>query len=188
MRAPLDSVSRDKDLRVLALLASGRYRVEPDGTVLDTNWRLTGQTRPVKVRRSVAGHWLANLSTGGEPRQMTVLLSRLVALATHGDPGMPLGVFHLDGNRDNNRPENLAWANGFETMQAASAAGRLNIHRGSTNKNAKLDEDTARALKMAQARGLTPGRAVRALGLAGKVSRAAVRQVYAGKSWKHIKP
>lgn len=188
MRAPLTSVSRDKDVRVLALLTAGRYRVEPDGTVLDTNWRLTGQTRRVKARQSPSGHWLVNLATGGAPRQMTVLLSRLVALAIHGDPGMPLGVFHLDGNRDNNQPENLAWANGFETMQAASAAGRLNIQRGATHKNAKLDESMAQALKAAQARGLTPVHALRTLGLVGKVSRAAARQVYAGKSWKHVKP
>ena len=34
---------------------------------------------------------------------------RLVALAFHGEPAMGLQVRHLDGDRLNARPENLAW-------------------------------------------------------------------------------
>lgn len=187
-RTPTSTVSREKDLQVLAILRGGRYRVEDDGALVDTDWRGTGCAQPVRARISGRGYLLVNLATGGKPRQITALLSRVVALARLGDPGEPLFAVHWDGNAMNNDPGNLRWMDAFEAMQHASSLGALNIAQGSAHKNAKLQEADVRALRAAHQAGKTPTAAQRAAGLQGKVSRTAVRQVLAGRSWAHVEP
>lgn len=182
-KRPVVTVSRNKDLLVLQLLSSRRYYVEADGSIFCAQWRNKG-ARKLKQRRCKAGQWLINLSTGGSPRQITALVSRVVALAKHGDPGMPLGAVHKDGNQDNNHPDNLAWMDGFEGMQKASVDGRLNIHKGSTHKNAKLTEGQVVEIKRLLAEGQTPTQIMKKLG--GKVSRAAIRNIESGLAWKQI--
>lgn len=180
---PVPTVSREKDLLVFQLLADGRYYVEDDGSIFCAQWRNKGPKK-LKQRRCKAGQWLVNLSTGGSPRQITALASRIVALAKYGDPGMPLGAVHKDGNLDNNHPDNLAWMDGFESMQKASSDGRLNIHHGETHKNAKLTEKQASKVKRMLTAGMSPTMIVREM--VGVVSRAAIRQIQAGDSWRHV--
>ena len=183
---PVSTVSREKDLLVLQILASGRYRVEKDGTLTDTNWRRCGKEKTVVSRVHKKGDVLVNLATGGSPRQITALLSRVVAIAVHGDPGLPLGVVHKDGDKGNNSPLNLAWMDSFGAMQTASKNDALNIHKGAGHKNAKLDEKTAKKAKKMLAKGLTATVVMRKLGIEDRVSRAAVRQVGDGVSWRHV--
>lgn len=183
---PVLTVSREKDLLVLQLLASKRYYVEDDGSIICAQWRNKGPVK-LKQRRCKAGDWLVNLSTGGSPRQITVLVSRVVALAKHGDPGMPLGAVHQDGNKDNNHPDNLAWMDGFEGMQKAAVDGRLNIQHGSTHKNAKLDEPLVKKIKRLLKKGKGVAEVAKVLKLNDRVSRNTIRQVKHGLTWRHVK-
>lgn len=180
---PVSTVSREKDLLILKLLSTGRYFVEADGSIFCSQWRNKG-ARKLKQRRCKAGDWIVNLSTGGSPRQITALVSRVVALAKHGDPGIPLGAFHKDGDQNNNHPDNLVWMDGFEGMQKAASDGRLNIHQGSAHINAKLTEDQVVEIKRLLKEKKTPTQIVKLLN--GKVSRSAIRNIQSGLAWKQV--
>jgi predicted XRE-type DNA-binding protein len=62
---------------------------------------------------------------------------RLVLMAFSGQLGEGLDARHLNGNRTDNRIENLAWGTRKENMADAVAHGKTN--RGANNPNAKLD-------------------------------------------------
>lgn len=187
---PVTTVSREKDLLVLKILATGRYRVEDDGTLIDSQWRRGRgpiSERKVSGRRCRSGQWLVNLATSGEPRQVTALLSRIVALAKHGDPGMPLGAVHKDGNIDNNHPDNLVWLDGFEWMQQASADGRLHIYQGSAHKNSKLNEPVVKKIKRLIRKGLGATEIRKTLNLNETIGRRAIQFIRDGHTWRHVK-
>lgn len=174
-----------KDSATLKILRAGRYKVTPRGVIIDLDWRGTGRVKPVAVRLSRNGYLLANLATGGVPRLMTVTVHRVVALYFLGPPPDDGDqVNHKNGKKTDNRRANIEWASSFANMAHASRAGLLNIQRGSANINAKLNEATARRIKQRLARGETPTTIINSMGLKGKVSRAAVRQIAAGKAWR----
>ena len=98
----------------------------------------------------------------------------LVALAFNGPP--PPGkrlVRHLDGDRSNNRPENLAWGttkeNGEDTARHGVLKGKNNI----------LSEDDVRAIRGSR-------ETDRALGIRYGVNRNTISAVRTRRNWKHI--
>lgn len=178
---PVSTVSREKDLLVLQLLASKRYYVEDDGSIICAQWRNKGPVK-LKQRRCKAGQWLVNLSTGGSPRQITALVSRVVALAKLGDPGMPLGAVHKDGNKDNNHPGNLVWMDLFEGMQNASANDSLCIYQGSDHANSKLSNSNAKNI----CKLWDNGKNLSEIALMFGVSRSTISRVVRGAAWVRV--
>jgi len=87
-----------------------------------------------KKTYSVKDHYFA-LKT---PKNLYV--HRLVAMAYLGTPKEGLEVNHKDGDKHNNKPENLEWVTKSENMLHAARNGLLNIKRGEDSHSAKLTQ------------------------------------------------
>lgn len=81
------------------------------------------------------------------PHGHTQLLNRLVAQAFIPNPHNKSTVNHIDGNKTNNRVENLEWATRSEQMIHAYKHGLKKPMRGSKNANSKLTDEQAKAIR-----------------------------------------
>lgn len=185
-RQSIPTVSPEKDRLIRQILASGRFIVTREGRVFDCKPRYSSSShepRELRYRVFKAGHIMVNLPTGGKPRQITVCLSRVVALSFLPDPGVLLGVVHLDGDKQNNRLSNLAWMDMFETMQHASANGSLRIYKGSAHKNAKLTDEGVIEIRRLLSTGMYLQDVAKVMG----VSRSTIHLISNKKTWGHLK-
>lgn len=97
--------------------------------------------------------------------RMTKSVHRLVCMAFHGMPEpSTLQVRHLDGNPENNRPDNLKWGTQQDNWLDRKAHG--NGIEGEKHWNAKLTDAEREHLRWAIKRGLCSRRhAARVLGM-----------------------
>lgn len=110
-------------------------------------------------------------------------LHRIVAETFVPNPlGLPQ-VNHIDGNRENNRADNLEWVTASRNMSHAYSTG-LKTNRGEINPVSKLTEQDVRNIRTLAARGLT-ARAIRDR-LRLPVGIATVKAVRLGKNWGHV--
>lgn len=108
----------------------GRYEASSLGRVRSLPRQVVGKTgRKVNLRGKVMdakpgpnGYILLSLCKGGKKKPEYA--HRMVAMAFHGLPSPGSVTRHLDGSRDNNRPENLAWGTEWENSQDMLAHGR----------------------------------------------------------------
>ena len=89
----------------------------------------------------VSGYLQVNLYCGGKRNQMYV--HRLVAETFIPNPESKSEVNHIDGNKSNNRVENLEWATPSENAQHAHDTGLLTFSQGEDHHNAKLTNEQA---------------------------------------------
>ncbi len=97
--------------------------------------------------------------------KVTKNVHRLICMAFHGMPPDPaMQVRHLDGNPENNQPDNLAWGSQEENWQDRRAHGRVAL--GEKHHAAKLTDAEREHLRWAIAKGLCSQRhASRMLGM-----------------------
>jgi hypothetical protein len=112
---------------------------------------------------------------------LTRQVHRLVCEAFHGKPKDFEIVRHLNGNRYDNRAENLAWGTPEENYQDSIRHG---IHKGVNNGMSKLTEDQVAAIKniLASNPSLSRNMLAKALG----VSRTAIGHIEKGRQWLHV--
>lgn len=97
----------------------------------------------IQPRKSRNGYLLVNVSNGEEYRTNSV--HRLVAMAFHGQPvGDKNQVAHGDGDKSNNREDNLRWATALENAEDRDLHGRT--VRGEAHHSAKLNDETVRSI------------------------------------------
>ena len=77
----------------------------------------------------------------------TQLLNRLVAKAFIPNPYNKSTVNHIDGNKTNNRVDNLEWSTRSEQMIHAYKHGLKKPMRGSNNANSKLTDEQVKAIR-----------------------------------------
>lgn len=150
----------------------GKYEIAEDGTVRNAQ---TGRVRKVH------GHSLRDAAG-------TINYPRLVCEAWHGAP--PTSVHqaaHNDGNRDNNRPDNLRWATPKENENDKHEHGTYHLRYG----GAKLDQQAAAEIryKLSAAPFSRNGRRqrelVNALCAEYAVSKATLSYIRRGAIWRH---
>ncbi len=123
----------------------------PDYEVSDT-----GQVRRIRtVQGSPEGRILRPKARGGylrarlrvAGRDQLKSIHRLVAVAFIPNPQAKPCVNHLDGNKENNRVDNLEWCTHKENSRHASTMGLLSDRRGENHPNAKLSNAQVREIK-----------------------------------------
>lgn len=100
-----------------------------------------------------AGHCLSIKSLDNDgyikvaPHGHTKRLNRIVAQAFIPNPDSKTTVNHIDGNKTNNRVDNLEWSTPSEQMIHAYKHGLKKPMRGSDNANAKLTDEQVKAIR-----------------------------------------
>lgn len=171
------------------------YEVSSDGRVfsIDSGWRGYGE-RELKQALNASGYPSVRLMMGGRRKRVTV--HSLVAAAFL--PPRPSGkheVRHLDGDKHNNRAENLAWGTACENAEDRERHGRTArggrngarlhpqcLHRGERCHNAKLTTDLVRTIRARHRAGDRLASIAQSLG----VSERTVRTVALEQGWRHV--
>ena len=154
-----------------------------------------GQVRPLLPKRLPGTALSQSINPQGKcyvtlcerGQRKTKAVHRLVAAAFHGKPtkGRP-EVNHIDGDRANNRPENLEYCSRSENMiHAYRVLGRYPTKarpRGATHWKAALTEGLVRVARARHAAGERIAQIAVDLG----VSRQAVGECVRRVTWRHV--
>lgn len=152
------------------------YAADREGRIwsIASNWRGCGpRILQASVRRGY--HRVRVVIDGKCTRRFA---HRLVALAFLGpQPSPEHEVRHLNGNRGDNRPENLAWGTRRENVADSIRHGTQ--VRGERQHLAKLTADAVREMRAS-------GGSVRSLAARFGVHTRTVQAVLAGETWRHV--
>lgn len=156
------------------------YLAGSDGHIYSTKvWRGSAFRRLAEGHNQ-DGYQTVQLSKGpgGGGRTQTTPVHKIIA-AAFGLP-RPSGshdLRHLDGNKANNRPDNLAWGTQKQNAEDRSRHGRT--ARGERNAGAKLSEAQVREIKTRLARGERQAALRKAFG----VPPATMSAIACGRIW-----
>lgn len=171
----------DKDAWIKRALARRVYVVRPeDGRIY--KWKSTVQGKRIykpvvpQVHKK-SGRVYFTMTFEGITK--SALVNRVVALALIPNPDGKPEVNHIDGNKENNRPENLEWSDRSEQEKHAFATG-LKSSRGGSNSNAKLQAGDIASIRAAAEEELD------ALAQRLGVSRRTLINVRKGITWNHV--
>ena len=87
---------------------------------------------------------------------------------------------HLDGNKDNNAPDNVVWGNAKENAADRDRHGRT--VRGARSSLSKLSERDVQDIRARIARGETQT----AIAARYRVCIATVNHIHTGRNWGHL--
>lgn len=152
------------------------YLATNRGLIISTKYK---KPRTLKPGKKPNGRLTVNLWANGETS--TEYVHRLVALAFHGQPKKGQEVNHIDGNPQNNTPENLEWCTRSYNQQHAFRTGLNTGHKGEENFNSKLTEDDVR-----QVRALRGTLSQQQLADNFGVSKSAIKHIQMNRVWKHL--
>lgn len=117
----------------------------------------------------------------GNKKHYTV--HRLVALTFIPNPENKFCVNHKDGNKLNNRVENLEWCSVSENFKHAHKMGLMNPVKGSRHAHAKVNEDDIKEIREMAASGrITLTGIAEIYGLEASV----VSRIVNRRTWKHV--
>jgi hypothetical protein len=106
--------------------------------------------RSARILREALKGGYADVVLRSKPRVWYVKVHVLIATAFHGPRPRGMEVRHLNGNRRDNTPGNLAWGTRAENVADRVRHGS---HRGSKNPRAKLTSQDAAEIRAALAAG-----------------------------------
>lgn len=156
------------------------YMAGSDGQIYSRT-RYAGFGRKVRVDwYPLVGHKMKkgyrSISMCHNNVKVTKNVHRLICIAFHGEPpARSMQVRHLDGNPENNKPENLAWGTQVENWLDRQSHGRG--MKGENHPMSKLTDVERSHIRWAVAKGLcSQHHAARVLGM----SQAAISSICLG--------
>jgi hypothetical protein len=141
--------------------------------------RLGDTWRELKQVRDPDGY--LQISVVRDGRVTTPRVHRMVLIAFVGPRPEDEECRHLDGNRANNRLENLAWGTRKENAGDKWVHGTMAY--GERSPNAILTDEEVRQVRRLLTQGKTQERVAQQLG----VSEPAISAIATGRNWKHVK-
>lgn len=134
--------------------------------------------RILRAHKSNVGYVIYPLSREG--KTIYALAHRLVMRAFVGDCPPEITVNHLNGNKTDNRLENLEYATqGENNLHAVRVLGH---RQGEKHYKAVLTDNQVREIKTLLREGVSTYQIAKLYG----VSASAIRAIKSGRSWKHI--
>ena len=158
------------------------YRNIPgiDGHFIDADLRVVRADGKVMPQwQDQAGYPRVNLSLGLGVRRV-IRVHELVCLAFNGPRPDGMQVRHLDGSKDNYRPENLCWGTPRENAQDRYRHGTVLL--GCDHPLSKLNATKVRKIRAL----IISGVGNTAIGRRFKVSRTTIRNIRLNKIWRQI--
>lgn len=137
--------------------------------------------RVVKQRISENGYMRAALCVDGKAH--SVLTHRLVATAFVPAEYERAQVNHKNGDKTDNRVENLEWSNGSHNQLHAIETGLVRVRRGTERGMAKLTDDKVREIRRLIAAGMVQRRIAEQFGVAP----CKITMIKQGAAWSHVK-
>jgi hypothetical protein len=111
------------------------------------------------------------------------MLHRVIALTFHGPIPEACEVNHIDGDKQNNRPENLEYITHAENIEHAYANGLTpRRYRGSTNWASRLTEADVSTIRSELVNGASLG----AMSRRFHVSKQSISAIRDRITWKHV--
>lgn len=123
-----------------------------------------------------------SLRFGPRGQMRSVVVHALVAEAFIGPRPEGLHINHIDGNKENNRPENLEYVTPGDNARHAFRLGLKKPLRGEANPKAKITADDVRAIRQARAEGVTLVALAERYGL----THNAISHIELRKNWKWV--
>lgn len=172
----------------------GRYEVSSFGRVRSF-LTVRSMLRPGKKSGGYLNVILRDPSA--RTRSRSVSVHRLVAIAFLGNPPERHEVNHIDGDKTNNRLENLEYVTRSENVKHAIAMGLNKRPRGADHASSKLsDHDVAKIKAIIQYRKTLDKRASDypheftnvVLSKVFKVGETTLKDISRGRRWQHVKP
>jgi hypothetical protein len=165
------------------------YRVGTDGSVWScwfrvghsrrAAWHLSSRWLLLKSRKTKNGYFIVSLHPGA-PTPMPYV-HHLVLLAFVGPRPANMVCRHMDGDKSNNRLDNLTWGTYAENENDKVLHGRSN--RGSRQGSAILNEEKVKEIKLR----LASGEKRQSIAVVFGVSKHAIDGIAWGKRWKHVR-
>jgi HNH endonuclease len=160
------------------------YEISIVGDVY-SRWRRYGRRKHIIDQsrhrlRTWNGRGYTYVSFGADGRRRTANVGVLVLEAFRSPRPPGLQCRHLDGDRANNRLENLAW--GTPKENAADKRRHGTELKGNRKPNARLHETDVAEVHTLNCEGVSRSEIARAFG----VSRQMISHILAGKKWRHV--
>jgi hypothetical protein len=150
------------------------YEASDNGDIRSLKGKTPRILKPIPQKD---GYWYVFLYT--PKSRPKVYVQRAVLAAFCGEPPAGQEARHLDGNRSDNRLENLAWGTPTDNCEDKRRHGTL--RRGETTGTHKLTPEAVLAIR--QEYGTAT---LRALGKKHGVSHTAIRRAAIGITWSHL--
>lgn len=159
-----------------------RYFCDARGNVFSNKTR-DRSYRAIKPKLSNSGYLNVHLRTPGKDHGAFV--HRLVLMTWGTESGEGLHCNHKNGDKTDNRIENLEWVTACQNQQhAIRVLGRKlgKPHYGTKNASAKLNPEQVRRIRTRAAEGALQYELAREYGVSGAVISSLVRR----KTWAHV--
>lgn len=144
-----------------------------------------GKTYQGKILKPIitkSGYVNVCLITGNDETRITKRVHRLVAEAFCDNPEDKDEINHKDGNKENNRAENLEWVTRSENAQHAYDNNLVRVLKGSEKPCAKLDEEDIRNIRNEYENGCLQIQLAERYG----VARQTISSIVNRKAWTHV--
>ena len=140
------------------------------------------QGKILKPVMTKSGYVNVPLVTGNDETRVTKRVHRLVADAFCKNPDDKDEINHKDGNKENNRAENLEWVTRSENEQHAYANNLVKVLKGSKKPCAKLNEEDIRHIRIEYENGCLQIELAERYG----VARQTISSIVNRKAWSHV--
>jgi len=161
-----------------------RYLASNYGRILSLNYKNSGANK--LINPTATDGYLQSMFLSDEGKYQTKKVHYLITLAFYGVRDLDLQVNHIDGNKLNNRIDNLEYITHSQNVQHAFDNGLAFGQTGESNGNSKLTDEQVRYIRISKKNGGRHwGREKIAKELG--ISSAHVKDIANSKTlWKHI--